>query len=389
MEARSLGLEYAKQALIQIDPRPDHTTKMNAVPQPPTACSEAIAALQERIARARAQGEPLRIVGGDTKAFYGREAAGEAVSTSALKGIAEYEPSELVITAMAGTPLREIEAALAERGQMLAFEPPHFGAGATLGGTIACGFSGPRRPYAGSARDYVLGVRCLNGKGELLRFGGQVMKNVAGYDISRLMVGALGTMGVLVDVSLKVLPKPQAELTLAHEVTAAAAIEWMNRWAGQPLPLSAAAYDTGCLTVRLSGAPAALDAARAGIGGDVVADAGEYWSELREHRSSFFDSGECLWRLSVPPTTPHLHFPGEWLLEWGGAQRWLKTTAAPGEVRAAARVAGGHATMFRHGDRGQEVFAPLPPSLLHVHHGLKAQFDPMRILNPGRMYAGL
>jgi glycolate oxidase FAD binding subunit len=377
------------QALIQIDPRLDGTTTMHPAPSPSTEPSDAISALQERVARAHAQGDPLRVVGGGSKDFYGREVTGEPLFTAGLQGITSYEPSELVITAMAGTALREIEAALAEQGQMLAFEPPHYGASATLGGTIACGFSGPRRPYAGSARDFVLGVRCLNGKGELLRFGGQVMKNVAGYDLSRLMVGSLGTLGVLVDVSLKVLPLPEADLTLAHELTAAEAIECMNRWAGQPLPLSAAAYDTGCLTLRLSGAAAALDAARAGIGGDVVADAEEYWSALREHRSAFFESEECLWRLSLPPATPHLHFPGEWLLEWGGAQRWLKTAAAAEEVRAAARVAGGHATIFRHGDRTQEVFAPLPAPLLRIHRELKAQFDPMRILNPGRMYAGL
>ena len=343
--------------------------------------------LRDTVRAAAEKGERLRIVGGGSKSFYGRAVEGQPLVTTGLGGIVAYEPTELVITAGAGAPLQEVEEVLAERAQMLAFEPPHFGNKATLGGTIACGFSGPRRPYAGSARDFVLGVRCLNGKGEVLRFGGQVMKNVAGYDISRLMVGSLGSLGVILEVSLKVLPKPEREVTLRYDLPVTQAIERMNRWAGEPLALSATAYYADALWVRLSGAQGAVSTAHGTLGGALVADDARFWRELREHELEFFRDEQPLWRLSLPPATPHLPIAGEWLIDWGGAQRWLKTNVMAQAIRSATAAVGGHATLFRGGDHRGEVFTPLAPVSLHIHRELKARFDPKGIFNVGCMYA--
>ncbi len=344
------------------------------------------AALQNTLLEAIAQRTPLRIAGGDSKSFYGRVTQGEHLSVAGHRGVVSYEPTELVITARAGTPLADIEALLAEHGQALPFEPPHFGAGSTLGGAIASGLSGPRRPYAGSARDFVLGVTVLTGKGEILRFGGQVMKNVAGFDISRLLAGSLGTLGILLDISLKVLPRPETEKTLVFECSDAEAIQCFNTWSSQPL--SAALFGNGRLYLRLSGSVAAVHAARGRLGGETIADATTFWAEVRDHRHSFFDDDVPLWRLSLPPATPPLDLPGAWLLDWGGAQRWLKTSASAEAIRETAAKAGGHATLFRGGDRHSEVFHPLSPSAAALHKRLKAEFDPQAILNPGRMYRG-
>ena len=328
------------------------------------------------------------IRGGGSKDFYGGAPQGEAVSVGAYRGIIDYEPSELVITARAGTPLAEIDAALHERGQMLVFEPPHFGPHATLGGCIAAGLSGPRRAYAGAARDTVLGARMLDGRGDDLRFGGQVMKNVAGFDVSRLLAGSLGTLGVLLEISLKVLPVPVAEATLCFEHTAADAIALINEWAGKPLPLSATAWHDGKLYVRLSGASAAVGAAIAALGGDRIGDAQalRYWQDIREHTAAFFDTTQPVWRLSLKSTTPPLNLPGVQLIEWNGALRWLATGAEAAVVREAAKFGGGHATLFRGGDKAAGVFQPLPPALMTIHRNLKRTFDPAGIFNPGRLY---
>lgn len=334
--------------------------------------------------RAAASGEPLQIVGGGSKSFYGRAARGKPLPVAGHRGIVDHEPTELVITARAGTTLRDLEAALATHHQMLAFEPPHFGAEATLGGTIACGFSGPRRPYAGSARDFVLGARIINGKGEILSFGGRVMKNVAGYDVSRLMVGALGTLGVLLDISLKVLPRPTAELTLTFNLSAEQAIAKMNACAARPLPLSAACHLRDTLYIRVSGSEETVRAAHAQLGGDRRTDGEEFWRGLREHQLDFFKTDTPLWRLSVPPAAPLAPLSGEWLIDWGGTQRWLKSNARPTEVWEAAAASSGHATLFRGGDRAGEVFQPLPAALARLHANLKRAFDPAGVLNPGR-----
>ena len=348
-----------------------------------------IAGLSERIRAAAAHKTPLRIRGGGTKDFYGEPCAGEALDTRPLAGIVDYEPTELVITAGAGTPLADIEAAIRSRGQMLAFEPPHFGAGATLGGCVAAGLSGPRRASAGAVRDFVLGVRILDGRGDSLRFGGTVMKNVAGYDVSRVIAGSLGTLGLVTEVSLKVLPVPVAEITLRLEKSAAEAIALMNEWGGRPLPISATCHCDNLLTVRLSGAAAAVRTARDRIGGEEVSDAAAFWTAVREQTLPFFAGAQTLWRLSVKSTTPPLNLPGPQLIEWGGALRWLAGDGDARLVREAAAYAGGHATLFRARDKAAGAFQPVTPALATLHRRLKAAFDPAGIFNPGRMYPDL
>ena len=352
---------------------------------------QAIDQLAVTIREAARQKRPLCICGGGTKNFYGGEIRGYKLNTLDYRGIVSYEPTELVITARAGTPLAEVEAALREKGQMLAFEPPHFGEGATLGGCVAAGLSGPRRPYAGALRDFVLGVRALDGKGDDLRFGGQVMKNVAGYDVSRLMAGSLGTLGVLLEVSLKVLPLPASETTLLLKCGEAEAISLMNKWAAQPLPITATAYRDGDLGVRLSGARVAVEAAVRKLGGtEVNPDQAErFWTGIREQTDPFFAGGGPLWRLSIKSTTPPLDLPGQQLIEWGGALRWLKADADAKKIREAAARASGHATLFRGGDKSTGAFHPLPPTLMKLHRNLKQAFDPAGVLNPGRMYPDL
>jgi glycolate oxidase FAD binding subunit len=343
---------------------------------------------RERVLAAAADKAPLRIRGGGTKDFYGNALAGDLLDTASHAGIVAYEPTELVVTARGGTRLAELEAVLGEKGQLLAFEPPHFGE-ATIGGCVAAGLSGPRRASAGAVRDYVLGVKLLDGKGEVLNFGGQVMKNVAGYDVSRLMAGALGTLGLMLEVSLKVLPKPHAEATLRLALPQDKAIEAMNRWGGQPLPVSATCWSGGLLTVRLSGARAAVAAARERIGGEPIADAEGFWRGVREQQADFFAGDAALWRLSVPASTPPLDLPGAQLIEWGGALRWLAFDAPAALVREAAARAGGHATLFRGGDKSVGAFQPLPAPLMQIHQNLKRNFDPQGLFNPGRLYPEL
>jgi glycolate oxidase FAD binding subunit len=346
-------------------------------------------AIAERIRTAAAQGLPLVVRGGGSKEFLGRRIGGEILDVSSLRGIVHYEPTELVITARAGTPLAEIEAALAERGQMLGFEPPHYGATATLGGTVACGLSGPARPFRGAARDFVLGVQLVNGRGEILRFGGEVMKNVAGYDVSRLMCGAYGTLGVLLEVSLKVLPRPDHELSLALEADAEEARERMAAWQREPLPLSALGYDGDRLHVRLSGAEAAVAAARRRLGGEIDSEGDAFWTRLREQRGAFFEGKGELWRLSLPATAAAPAIAGKHLCDWGGALRWFKTGQDAAGIFAAALAAGGHATRWRGNADAQQVFQPLPGPLLALHRRLRHAFDPRGVLNPGRLYPEL
>ncbi|GGI21223.1 glycolate oxidase [Oxalicibacterium faecigallinarum] len=335
--------------------------------------------------------QALCIRGGGSKDWYGREPVGDVLDTRAYSGVVSYDPTELVITVRSGTPLTEVEAVLAEQNQMLAFEPPHCSANATAGGMVAAGLAGPRRQAVGSVRDFLLGVAMINGKGELLHFGGQVMKNVAGYDVSRMMAGSLGTLGLLVEVSLKVLPKPYAETTVRMALSEQDALRRLNEWGGQPLPISASAWCDGVLVVRLSGAQAAISAAREIIGGDEISDAEPFWIAMREQSNDFFAQAPLLWRLSVPSTAAPIVLPGEQLIEWGGAQRWFRTHDASmaSAIRAAATAAGGHATLFRGGDRTGEIFQPLAPAVERIHRNLKQAFDPSGIFNPGRMYAGL
>jgi len=344
---------------------------------------ETLEEITAAVKAANRYGEPLRIFGSDSKAFYGRGVVGTPLSLRNLSGVIAYEPTELVVTVRAGTRIGDLEALLASKSQMLACEPPHLGNDATIGGMIGTGLAGPRRPYAGGVRDSVLGIRCIVAAGSLLRFGGQVMKNVAGFDISRLMVGALGTLGIIVEASLKVLPRPRAEITLCQEVQAARAIELMNAWARKPLPLSAAAYDGVAVYARLTGSAASVASACAEIGGH-EADS-RFWEDLREQRLPYFLDGRPVWRISAPPAAAPLALAGEWFFDWGGAHRWLKSEADPEDIKHAAVGCGGHAVLFRGGDQEGEPFPRPPPALLSVYQRIKKAFDPNGILNPGRL----
>ena len=347
---------------------------------------------QARIQAASATGTPLRLRGGGSKDWYGQSLQGEVLDTRAYQGVVDYDPAELVITARCGTPLADIEALLAEHHQMLAFEPPHFGA-ATFGGMLASGLSGPRRMAVGSVRDFVLGSKLMNGRGEVLSFGGTVMKNVAGYDVSRLLAGSLGTLGLILEASIKVLPKPFAEATVQFELDETSALQQLNTWGGQPLPLASSAWHAGVLTLRLAGAEAAVKSARTKLGGQVLAtsQAEAFWHSLREQTHAFFSTPTfsenlALWRIATPSTAAPLSLAGAQLTEWGGSQRWLITDAPTAAVRQAAQAVGGHATLYRGGHPAEGVFTPLAAPLLAIHRQLKQTFDPAGIFSRGRLY---
>lgn len=375
--------------------------------------------LIDAVRAAAASGRTLRLRGGGTKDFWGAPLQGEVLDTRSYAGIISYEPSELVVTARCGTPLAELEAALAEKGQCLAFEPPHLGPGATVGGMVAAGLAGPARASVGSVRDFVLGARMLNGKGEDLTFGGQVMKNVAGYDVSRLLAGSWGTLGIVTEVSLKVLPVAPGEATLmCAGIGQKDALDLLHRWGGQPLPLNASAWvhDTTAnpgddyLFVRLRGAVAAVESAVTRMGADAQArgaqvlrmdnqEAMQDWRASGEQTLQFFEppSGDlCLWRLSVPQTAPVLDLPSignpAQYIEWQGAQRWLWAPAtAATALREAARAAGGHATLFRasvlggSSDKSVGVSTPQDAVQQRIQRELQKQFDPQGVFATGRL----
>ncbi|ANN77301.1 glycolate oxidase subunit GlcE [Bordetella flabilis] len=358
--------------------------------------------LCDQVMTARAGHKPLFICGGGSKAFYGnhrplRPEDGHCLlDITAYRGIVNYQPSELVVTARAGTPLRELEAALAEHNQMLGFEPPHYEESATVGGCVAAGLAGPRRMAAGSVRDFVLGARLLDAHGRVLNFGGEVMKNVAGYDVSRLLAGSQGIFGALLEVSLKVLPRPADERTLRLDATEPEALAAFAQWRRLPMPISAASWipageeGKGELWVRLSGAPPAIDAARARIRGDAIdaPQAQAFWLSLREQTHAYFDRTRALWRVAVPPAAPSLGL-GTTLIEWAGGQRWLRGPLEPDSVRQAAQTRGGHATLFRavrHEDMPHDgVFHPLAPGIATLTRRLKQELDPSGLFNPGRL----
>ena len=344
--------------------------------------------LLAQVREAAARGTALRIVGGDTKRFYGRAIDGVPLATRGHAGNLRHDPAELVLTARGGTPLVEIETQLASHGQRLPFEPPHFGSNATLGGTVAAGLAGPARAWAGPLRDYVLGARILTGDGRVLRFGGEVMKNVAGYDVARLMAGSLGVLGLLLDVSLKVPPTAAAERTLALELDEAQALEHLASLARGALPVTASSWIDGRLYLRFEGSTETLDAVAVRVGGELLPDCGSFWSSLREQTHPFFAGEQPLWRCTVPGLVGPLSRGGEPLVEWNGMQRWYRGIVDAAAFEAAAAV-GGHATLFRHHTDAAEVFTPLAPPLLRLHRELKRVFDPAGILNRGRMYADL
>jgi glycolate oxidase FAD binding subunit len=354
----------------------------------PATAAAVLSTLTEQVRAAAAARRALCIRAGGTKDFYGNPTSGERLDPRGYAGLVAYEPTELVVSARCGTPLAAVEAALAERSQMLAFEPPHFGAAATVGGCVAAGLAGPRRGAfalgAGGVRDFVLGAKLLNGRGEVLAFGGTVMKNVAGYDVSRLLAGSLGTLGVLLEVSLKVVPQPVAEETRSFALEEAAALGECTAWAGKPWPITATAWHAGRLHVRLAGARSAVALAAERLATEAGA---AFWAGIREQTQPFFRTPRPLWRVSVPATAPPLALPGEQLIEWGGALRWLASDAGAASVRARAAALGGHATLFRGNPGGIAAFTPLAPALARIQARLMAEFDPAGIFNRGRMYA--
>jgi len=374
----------------------DSTPAQTRTQTPDSPIETVLEDFKTKIEEACARGQRLCIRGGGSKDWYGATRAGEVLDTRAYRGVVAYDPAELVITARSGTPLVEIEQLLSEHHQMLAFEPPHFGLGATLGGCIATGLAGPRRMSAGAVRDFLLGVSILTGRGEFLRFGGQVMKNVAGYDVARLMAGSLGTLGLLMDISVKVLPKPSASATLRQETSACDAVRKLNEWAGRPLPITASSWYAGILTIRLEGASAAVRAACATLGGEALQQSAAvmHWHSLREQSNAFFQkvpADAALWRLCVPSTTEPtaLRDADCQFIEWGGSQRWLFAAGDDDSVRTDAVAAGGHATQFRHAKSAVDVFTALSPPIAAIHKRLKTAFDPAGVFNHGRMFAGI
>jgi glycolate oxidase FAD binding subunit len=339
---------------------------------------------------ADAAGTALRLRGAGTKDFYGEHCEGELLDLSAYHGVVDYEPSEMVITARCGTPLSQVERLLGQHQQFLAFEPPAFGGDPTIGGVVAAGLSGPRRFQVGAARDFVLGAVLLNARGELLHFGGKVIKNVAGFDVARLLCGSLGILGAITEVSIKVLPLPRTEQTLCFEIAAPEALTLFNRWGGQPLPISATAWNAGRAWVRLSGAPSAVRAARARLGGDLLDDAlaVALWRSLRDQTHPFFSQTGAVWRLSVPSAAAPLATSTAQLIEWGGALRWCAGDLPAAGMRDLAHSAGGSALQWRGGASGGR-FDALAPAVLEIHRRLKSRFDPRGIFNPGRLVAGL
>lgn len=342
--------------------------------------------LVDEIREALQKNQPLRIRGGDSKAFLGRPVQASEIDTRSHTGVVHYDPTELVVTVRAGTPVSQLNEILAANVQHLPPEPPDFDGRATVGGMVASGLAGPRRPWAGSVRDHVLGCRVIDGGGRHMRFGGQVMKNVAGYDFSRLVAGSHGCLGLITEVSLKVLPLPRKTFSLALEIAPEIGMRRLAQWRGTAMPISGAFHCGRRLHLRLEGGEAIVDAARMQLGGEATTP--NIWADLRERRLAFFDSALPLWRLSVPWQAPLLRLPGNTLLDWAGAQRWLASNASPQSIHSAAQSVGGHATCYTP-QASESPFQPLPKMLMRFHKSLKEQVDPQGVFNPGRMYAGL
>ena len=331
--------------------------------------------------------KPLQISGGNSKEFLGRFPQGEAVSVAGHTGLVEYEPTELVISVRAGTTVSELNSILAEQGQRLGCEPPE-SRSATIGGTLACNLSGPARPWVGSIRDHVLGLRLVNGKGEHLRFGGRVMKNVAGYDVTRLQAGAMGCLGVITEVTLRVYPVVEFEATITAEIERDAALEVMNKETTRGGPLTGACWVDGKLYLRCSGSRAAVESRCREMQGKYLDDSADFWTSIREREHAFFSGESPLSRLTAK-SAASLPVEGSWLIEWGGAQRWLKSTPDLAEHESIAEQMGGQATLWRGGDRSAEVFHSRTEAQKRIHLALKQAFDPDRIFNPGRLYSWL
>ena len=343
--------------------------------------------LQEQVRAVAAAGGEIEIRGGGSKQFYGNSVDALPIEVAAHSGVVDYDPAELVITLRAGCRLRDVQALLAENRQMLGFEPPLFGDDATIGGMAAAGLAGPRRAFAGGIRDFVLGARLLDGRGQLLNFGGRVIKNVAGFDVARTLVGSLGTLGVILEVSVRVLPTPETELTLAYEhASASDHIRWINGLGALPWPISGAMWHDGRSCLRLSGSEQGVRHAASELGGDEVEPP---WEALREQRLEFFDPDQPLTRVTLPPTYADLQVDLPQLIEWGGALRWFSGAANVSELRAALESAGASVCAYRGHDAEVSYFHPLPEAMLRLQRNLKSSFDPAGIFNPGKIYPGL
>ncbi|WP_082388793.1 glycolate oxidase subunit GlcE [Cobetia sp. UCD-24C] len=389
------------------DQVPSHAECATPAASQHTQEQDASEALCEQVRAAHEARRPLRIAGSGSKTFLGRNVEAEGVlDMHTHHGITHYDPLELMVSVRAGTPLATLEAVLAEQGQHLSCEPPHFGPEATVGGTLASGLSGPRRPWSGSLRDLVLGTRIISADGKALRFGGEVMKNVAGYDLSRLMCGAQGTLGVISEVSLKVMPRPVASESLCLELSFAEALTRLDAWGRTPLPVTATSWHDGRLTLRLEGGERSVQAGREQLGGEVLMpdQASAQWTELREHRLPFFTARaphQALWRLSLPLALDHVEWQAavsellghledaDLLCDWAGAQRWLYSDAPADRVRSLASRLGGHAICYTPGAVAAEDSPLMPLAAINAryHLQLKQQLDPHGILNPGRLYA--
>jgi len=345
--------------------------------------------LIDQVVDARGNGKTLDIVGRASKTSMGREPKGDKISLAKHSGIVSYQPVELVMTVRAGTALIEIEETLQENGQMMSFEPPDFGGQASIGGTLACNLSGPARPWSGSIRDMVLGLKLINGKGEHLNFGGQVMKNVAGYDVSRLQAGAMGTLGIITEISFKVMPRLDTSITLVKEMDAQEAIETMNQLSGTPVPLMGACWLDNRLYLRLSGTKRAVEGAQDSIPGKILEDSSTFWADLREQQLDFFSGDSPLWRFSIKSNARHFCPEGKWLLDWGGAQRWLRGDFEKATFERQAAKSRGQVSLYRGGDRSSEVFHSQSKGLKTLHQRLKYSMDPAGVFNPGRLYSWL
>jgi len=339
--------------------------------------------LIDQVKSAKTNNTTLKIVGGNSKAFLQACKAPDSLEMTSHAGVVNYEPTELVLTARTGTPIVEIEKLLADNGQYLSFEPPHFTENTTIGGVVASGMGGPRRPWGGAPRDVLLGCRLLTGTGDVMRFGGEVMKNVAGYDVSRLMAGAQGSLGVILEVSLKVLPAPSKTITLTQTLSESEAQQKMRELAARPMPLSGACYFNGQLYIRLSGAHASVNAWSKKIGGERLAENNTFWERLRDHKLDFFDRPSPVWRISLPPAAPAIACAESSLIDWAGGQRWIISNVASEEIKNEAQALKGHAKQF-YGNASPEPWAmSSQPALAPIHKRLKETFDPKRIFNPG------
>ena len=349
--------------------------------------SDHIQAISAVIKEANASKQALQILGGNSKSFYGNKISAHALDVSKHIGIVEYEPSELFITARNGTLLSDIEATLEANNQMLPFEPPHFSSNATLGGTVACALSGPRRPYASSLRDCILGAHIINGTGEHLEFGGKVMKNVAGYDASRLMCGAFGTLGVLTQISIKVSPTPQAEITLALDINQNEALDKMSAWTQTQTPISATFFYNNTLYVRIAGLEKSIEKIHKEIGGEKISSSDKFWKSVKNHELEFFQTEHPLWRIILPNNAPVLSINGDSCIEWNGGLRWIKSTEDAQQIIDHCQNIKAQASLFKAQSKPKDCLADISPSLKKLHLNLKTAFDPNRILNPGRMYS--